>query len=848
MRKHEEPRQVDLSKLVIPTADDPPPSLPAVVEVLPPVLRQQGLPPASRAGNERDITLRRPIFAIFFGMIVPLLAVLVELAFRFSTDFAGINPLPTPWHVVLYLFIPASVAFSLLVQRNRIARLAPVAMCCNGIALIVALAFTLKMAPLLPVSLIALFALGFGLLGLSPLLALITTLRCVGYLRPFSPPSRSMIYGVAVIIGVLIFALLEAPALFTGHGMRLAAADNPQQRRTGIRLLRAIGDRQMLLRACYERPESGDRFFSGMTTPVLEADEARTLYYRVTGTPFNMEAVPESDRWRSRQSWWFNDNDSVLADQELGGAQVAGRVDGLSMSSSRIDGVVDAAAALAYTEWVMEFSNASSENQEARLQLALPAGGVVSRATLWVEGVEREAAFAANGHVVRAYRSLVNRPREQQRDPLLVTQYAPDRVLVQCFPVLPRSKMKIRLGITAPLLLTGKHYGILMLPQIVEQNYAETEELQHSLFLEGNRRLRSTQTRLKADNPQANVFGLRGNLRGSELATPLRVEHAGAPAAAWTPHPQRAGQAIQQHNTPAAASAPKHLIVVLDGSRSMRERLQELPALAALRGSEITILLAGDETETLLPRTRVGADFRQALVNIARKVKFTGGMDNLLALQAAWDLAAEEPNGAILWLCGPQPLAENLAGLQQRWQRRPQGPPLYVLPLAPGDNQVLHGLLKEPAVTVVPHVGSLGDDLRYLAARWGTPGTEAALVAQRRSVPLKEASGERTSAHLARLWAREQAAAFVARDTAQDIEMAIALGKTYHLVTPVTGAVVLETDTQYKDNDIDVPDNNAQQVPTVPEPEEWALIIMTVLMLAFLLWKGRKTPRAWAVN
>ena len=89
-------------------------------------------------------------------------------------------------------------------------------------------------------------------------------------------------------------------------------------------------------------------------------------------------------------------------DQGLGGDSVAGRVDNLLLTASRIDGSIDAQAALGYLEWTMVFENQSPVAREARTQILLPPGGVVSRLTLWVHGEEREAAFAATGVRVRS--------------------------------------------------------------------------------------------------------------------------------------------------------------------------------------------------------------------------------------------------------------------------------------------------------------------------------------------------------------------------------------------------------------------------------------------------------------
>lgn len=62
------------------------------------------------------------------------------------------------------------------------------------------------------------------------------------------------------------------------------------------------------------------------------------------------------------------------------------------------------------------------------------------------------------------------------------------------------------------------------------------------------------------------------------------------------------------------------------------------------------------------------------------------------------------------------------------------------------------------------------------------------------------------------------------------------LAQRYQLVTPVSGAVVLETRQQYTDAGLEpVP---AGSVPTVPEPETWMLIL---LVLGLLTWQVRRT-------
>ncbi|MDH5357000.1 MAG: PEP-CTERM sorting domain-containing protein, partial [Gammaproteobacteria bacterium] len=70
------------------------------------------------------------------------------------------------------------------------------------------------------------------------------------------------------------------------------------------------------------------------------------------------------------------------------------------------------------------------------------------------------------------------------------------------------------------------------------------------------------------------------------------------------------------------------------------------------------------------------------------------------------------------------------------------------------------------------------------------------------------------------------------------IAQAIKMAAAYQLVTPVSGAVVLETQQQYDENGLQpVPEGT---VPTIPEPETWLLIIATLTLLSWVVYRRRK--------
>src|SRR5262249_35108726 len=134
----------------------------------------------------------------------------------------------------------------------------------------------------------------------------------------------------------------------------------------------------------------------------LTGPEAGDLYYTVTGRTADREPV---SRWRRRAFMQF--------DAQRGGDRSGRIVNGLELAASRLDGKLDARGATGYVEWTMVFHNSSAAQQEARTEIALPNGAVVSRVTLWIDGEEREAAFDGAAQVRAAYTEVVR----AQRDP-----------------------------------------------------------------------------------------------------------------------------------------------------------------------------------------------------------------------------------------------------------------------------------------------------------------------------------------------------------------------------------------------------------------------------------------------
>lgn len=201
------------------------------------------------------------------------------------------------------------------------------------------------------------------------------------------------------------------------------------------------------------------------------------------------------------------------------------------------------------------------------------------------------------------------------------------------------------------------------------------------------------------------------------------------------------------------------------------------------------------------------------------------------ALVEAWDLAAQKPDSLIVWICAPVPeVLESAQGLRQRYERRPNGPSLMAVQTRVGPNRLLEALDGIAAVQLLPRTGDLAADLRALFRSWTDSGSRWEWVQQREAdASAAPREGAEASSHLVRLWAKDEIRRLaVSRMTEEAVELA---GR-YQLVTPVSGAVVLETAQQYRSSGLEpVPPST---VPSIPEPSTWALFVLGTGMLLFV--------------
>ncbi|MGL5632290.1 MAG: VIT domain-containing protein [Azovibrio sp.] len=768
-------------------------------------------------------------FLLLMGVILPIVALGMELAFHFSAEMI-FDPIPNFAYVLLIAMVPLAnglLWFALVRNRPHRARLLA---WLNAFAISISLFYTLFFLTFAPYAFILILFFGIGLLPLSPFFSLIYALAGRRWLRRMAeaeglPPLPRMWKGVA--LGLAAILLVSLPDGLTQIGMGMAASESEKTRIAGLNLLRTVGDENIMLEYCYSNKRTAIGSLRRLINLAssLNNEKAQKIYYQVTGVAFHEQPRPETvgTRYRFR---------SDMAD--------TGISKDLKLVNSSMEASVDADAAITYLEWTLIFKNKGNRTHEAITQIALPPGTVVSRLTLWIDGEEREAAFGERGRVSQAYNKVVR----SMRDPALVTTAGKDLVQLRIFPVLPgEQEMKVRIGMTVPMVMNRPERALLSLPALRGQNFGVTPELQHQILIASKSTLEGGPLFKKLVR-NGWKSSLQASLAVSELDRANTVitayRNRGVQRVWSTDGKSGTDRIVVQQVQQYPVWQPKQVALVIDGSGALKNRRETLLQVLENFPKNIParIFLAGEDRVEQLgiveARTRL------------KNLEFVGGQDNASALAAAHKWSSSNPDSAILWLYGPQPVVPESTGPLLQFQGEVSHPVrLFTLELLPGVNRILEnleGIAPEKSaiasITGIPRMERIEKGLDELLNQWQVGGVYFVLKREISSADAEHGrSGPKTSEHLARLWALDEVNRMLESKTAQ-VADAVLLAQRYQLVTPVTGAVVLERQEQYDEAGLEPVAPGT--VPGVPEPEEWALMLIALCLLIWQFCRYRR--------
>jgi hypothetical protein len=783
---------------------------------------------------------------LFAGVILPAAAITVEGTTHICAQIF-FDPIPTSWHMLLVLLVPlAQLQVWFAIRRNDPNSLT-LAGFANAAAIVISLFYSFIYLPLLPFAALTLL-IALGLLPLSPLFSLVAALimrRQMRRLAAVAPrktfPLTTKGFLTSLGIGIAIVGIAEIPVLITRHGLQMAASLSPEERTEGIRFLRKYGSTDYLRRRCYDQRGHSlyvlDEWVSS-ETPV-KADQARDIYYRVTGERFDTWPPPLRVNARVIRQ------DDFDFEESADGTRTDNILQGLSLSSSRIEGNVDADGGVGNLNWTFSFENDSDSIKEARAEIQLPPGAVVSGVTHWIGALGDDAQFAGRSNFMPA-----GEPVYRRRPRILVTTAGRDRVLVQTYPVPVYGKeIKVRIGITVPLVLQTKDQARLILPYFNSRNFRIPGKLRHWISIDSNRPLNSdfglsVRSVVRSNNEGFQLYGLFSDKELSRPETALRLSRSDSDHGIWSVNSfEMDGSIVKQSLEERTPSHLRRIVLVVDSSASMAEWQSQIRSALYVLPSDMDVQLVladGDWLHESDKEPVVSGGIAQ-ISGFLSATTFAGGADNAPALIKAWDLATATPgNNAIVWIHSPQRTTLTSVGpLLNRMSADYFGPSLYSVQTSAGSDEIVKKLDGINEVKSVVRLGSLRMDLERLFQQLsGQVPTLEFVRSVKHPQPDANLDGVETS-NLAQLWANDEVARILnARDESLK-EAATILALRYRLVTPTSGAVILDTPKQLDNSDLEPV---TSPLTEAAEPDIGGLFFIVFIFFVWLIYvKIRKT-------
>jgi len=734
---------------------------------------------------------------VFFGVLLPVCLITTEATTHVCAQ-SYFDPLPTFGYLLLVSLIPLSNAlFWIACRRNMTDNYAFMTLA-SGMAAGVGIMYSLM---LLPCAISAFFvAFAATLLTLPCSLKAgrgVCSLADIG--KTSFDAHQTKHFGHLLILVAVV--AMELPSTLTR--LHLAAATNTDSSVStdAIKWLRACGNQEVMLRACYEH--------SGRATDIvgtlyesqhpIAVQSARNVFYKVTGKPFNSVPIP-SDMRATMQHAGLIGGDSLAStmnagvtdefdlDPDIAGENVSGVARGLSVSLSEISANVNNELAVADMQWTFTVQNSAEVDREARAKILLPADAVVDYASIKVNGQTRQAQIAPRSQAREYYRSSVM----QKRDPLLLSASGTDEVLVQCYPVNANNKMEVTLGIEAPVRvdpITQK--ATLSLPAFAERNFQTDGPVK--VTIEGTDQV----SLLRSDGESSANGASPGapqlvptrqvsqtmNLADLSKANPIiSVKRSGKETIGFQ---YGYGVAIKSALAP-MYRRPDNLRVVIDGSASMTPYLgQIVEGLRALPASmPVSITLVCDSNQDWHDLTPSSDKFKDALNTLTRTENYAGGQDNVPALQKCLQNSRASADAQpVLWIHAAQPIAPAAPGFFTYNRTK-----CYDMQVCPGPDSIMD--LNPPCLIRVATTGNASDTLKSLFDRW-TENEPASQPDQSMTPQLMADSDSRFL--LCKLKGKQDVDEALRHSKAgRDSEMATGLATRCHIVTPVTSLVVCD--------------------------------------------------------
>lgn len=748
-------------------------------------------------------------FIFIFGVLLPFITLVIELTTKFCSE-ALLNPIPTYKHVFLISLVPLfNLAFLTKFSDKKDIDNNKLVFYFSGIVLIISFYYSLFFIPFSLIALFAIIFLGLGFLPLSPILSFISSALSIFMMLKKSKKSLSsniLKIFVGAILGISTILMVEMRGLITNYGVSLLEKNDHERNIEGLQILREYGDIEKVKKLHYSYyPDTSDIIMTYLGYPKPYYLDMSKIYYLLTGEQLKNRYFNNEGRFR------------VVGSNKVGFKQSQ-----LYLSNSNIDVISKPEKGYFYTEWTLNFKNDALYNQEARALIKLPKNSVVSKASLWINGEEKQAVFAGKNEVTQAYQKIVSK----SRDPLLVNYAGEDKVLIQCFPVLSKGEMKIRLGIT-----TSLQDKEIYLPRFIASNFENIENLTHNVMIESKSDLEnSTLFTISKNN---NIYNVSGALKEEQIQSNIKLIHKKEILDKNLFLDINEKNQVIKSSLKLNKNTTKNLILAIDTSYESIKNFENLSNSIKNIPNNINLyaLLASDNVIKI-------SGGKEKIAESLKSYNLKGGFDNTPMLVEAYDYYNKLPKSErdftkILWIHSAQPDFFTLDSFNFEQKRRKfDKPVIYEIQIGEGLDSILYD-----ASSYIDFKTLDEDSLDKNISKLIYPYFELKLE----NIKGNNYKNLEQDIHISKLWAYKSVENLLKENKYKE---ALNIAMNYKIITPISGAVVLESKKQYEENGLGEAHNKQSSsnnnVPIIPEPHEWILIIISILFISFYFYKNKK--------
>jgi len=383
-----------------------------------------------------------------------------------------------------------------------------------------------------------------------------------------------------IILSITALCATEAKSFYVRLAEKSAVANDKAERDRGLNVLRTLNVEPQLRMECTDDRAAG---LAGLFYPIKLTTQ-RQLYFAITGKPFR--DVNAGDL-------------SAMSDDYLRRHVVGEPVKGLTLARSLVSGALSPSTLTSTVNWTYVFKNESAGPQEARAEIALPAGTAVTGMTLWINGEATDAHIAVS--VSEKGQGDQDWVQADHDCPAMLTPVGHGRFLLHCYPVEQDQELKIRMTMVVPLKAESATQAALPIPRFVAANFtldgehmlrlksplnlkAHSSKLKHTLSASGQHiiagplskeELKGTETGISAQLPakmeQVAVYDMISTkLKEQEEKEKLRRKHEQDLAA------QAEAEAEAEAELAEEDGKPQQVVVMIDGSRGVRQQLEDV--------------------------------------------------------------------------------------------------------------------------------------------------------------------------------------------------------------------------------------------------------------------------------